>query len=82
MTYAVRGKGDDITITPADNLKNEVHVLRVKCDMLEKAVRDLQSICATHERTLETFRLHIVDFHMRQRTLDSNYEGEEFELMP
>jgi hypothetical protein len=49
--------------------------------MLEKSVKDLQSICDTHQRTLETFRKHIVDLHMHQGTLDLSYEGEEFEAM-
>jgi len=44
--------------------------------MLEKAVKDLQSICDTHQRTLETFWQHIVNIHMHQGTLDLSYQGE------
>ena len=49
--------------------------------MLEKSVKDLQSICDTHGRTLETFRQHIVKLHTHQGTLDTSYQGEDFEVM-
>jgi len=59
----------------------EVQALRGRCNMLEKAVKDLQSICNMHQRMLETFQQHIVNIHMYQGTLDLSYQGEEFEAM-
>jgi hypothetical protein len=66
-------------INLVEGLKNEVQALKIGYNVLEKAVRDLQSICETHERSLEAFRQHIVKLYGRQ--LDSSYEGEGFELM-
>lgn len=78
-TYAPRGTGDDTTIV--EGLKNEVQVLKSRCSMLEKTANVLQSICDTHERTLETVRKHILILHRQQGTLDSSYQGEEFEVI-
>lgn len=35
----------------------------------------------THQRTLETFRQHILDIRRHQGTLNLSYQGEEFEAM-
>ena len=69
---------DDI-VTLVEALKNEVCALKSRSDMLKKIIKNLQSKCDTHERTLETFRQHIVDLHRYQGTLDLSYQGEEFE---
>lgn len=66
-------------ITLVEDLKNEVQALKIGYSVLEKAVRDLQSICETHEKSLEAFRQHIVKLYGSQ--LDLSYEGEGFELM-
>ena len=60
----------------------EVQALRGRCNMLKKAVKDLQSICDMHQRMLDTFRQHIVNIHMHQGMLDLSYQGEEFKAMP
>ena len=49
--------------------------------MLERTVKNLLSICNTHERTLETFQQSITDILRRQAALDLSYEGEELEVM-
>lgn len=49
--------------------------------MLENAVKALKSLCETHQRTLESHRKQIVGFQWEQGSLDSTYQGEEFELM-
>jgi hypothetical protein len=70
---------DDITLV--EGLKDEVQALKSRCSMLEKNVKDLQSVCDTHQRTLEMVRQHIVNLHRHQGTLDMSYQGEEFEVM-
>lgn len=75
-------KGTHDDITEVECLKNAVQALKSRCDMLEKTVRDLRSVCETHQKSLETFRQHIINLHVHQGTLDSNYQGEEFEVMP
>ena len=74
-------KGIDDDMTQVKGLKNEVQALKDRCNMLEKTVKDLQSMCDTHQRTLETFRQHIVNLHRHQGTLDLSYQGEKFEAM-
>ena len=65
-----------------EGLKNEVQALKSRCDILEKTVKDLQSICDTHQQTLETFRQNIIDLYRHQGMLNLSYQGEEFEVMP
>ena len=78
MTYALtKGTYDDVALVKG--LKNDVPALIYRCNMLEKAIKDLQSICKTHERSLETFRQYTVNRHGHQGTLDLSYQGEEFE---
>jgi predicted nucleic acid-binding Zn-ribbon protein len=74
-----KGAYDDTMLV--EDLKNEVQALKGRCNMLEKSLKDLQSICDTHQRTLETFRQHIVNLHRHQGTLDLSYKGEDFEAM-
>jgi hypothetical protein len=72
-------KGEDDDETEVEGLKNAVQALKSRCDMLEKTVRDLQYTCETHQKSLETFRQHIVNLHAQRGTLDLSYEGEVFE---
>jgi hypothetical protein len=72
-------KGTHNDITEVEGLRNVVQALEIRCDMLEKTVRDLQSVCETHEKTLETFRQNIIKLHAHQGTLDLSYQGEVFE---
>ena len=72
-------RDDDITVVKG--LKNEVQALNHRCNMLEKTVKDLQSICDTHQRYLESFRKEIVNIHNVRGELDLSYQGEEFEVM-
>jgi hypothetical protein len=69
---------DDITVVIG--LKNAVQDLKSRCNMLEKEVRNLQSICETHENSLETFREYVINLRLHQGTLDLSYEGEKFEV--
>ena len=67
--------------TIVEGLKNEVQALKIRCSVLEKAVRDMQSICDTHQGSLETFWQHIVKLEKQGGMLDLAYQGEQFELM-
>ncbi len=75
-------KGTDNDITLVKGLKNDVEYLKNRCDMLEKTVKDLISICDMHQRSLETFWQHINSRDMEQGRLNLNYEGENFKLIP
>jgi archaellum component FlaC len=79
---ALLAKGTDGDMTPVEGLKNEVQALKSRCDILEKTVNNLKSICDTHQGIIETFRQQIVNLHGHQGTLDLSYQGEEFESMP
>jgi predicted nucleic acid-binding Zn-ribbon protein len=70
---------DDITLV--EGLENEVQALKSRCNTLEKTVKDLQSICDTNQRYIETFRQQIIGIQRDLGTLDSSYQGEEFEVM-
>lgn len=70
---------DDIALVKA--LRDEVQALNSKCNMLEKNVKHLESMCGTHERTLETFRQNIIRVCSHLEILDTSYQGEEFELV-
>src|SRR5712691_4023186 len=74
-------KGTDNDITLVKGLKNDVENLKNRCDMLEKTVKELRSICDVHQRSLETFQQHINSRDMEQGRLNLNYEGENFELI-
>ena len=75
-------KGTDNDISLVEVLKNEVQNLKSWCNMLEKTVKALQSICDTHERSLETFQLKIVKLHRSQGMLDLSYQKKGLEVMP
>jgi conjugal transfer/entry exclusion protein len=79
-TMFAKGIDDDMPLV--EGLKNDVQALKNRCDMLEKIAKDLQSVCDMHKRTLEAFRQHIINLHRHQGTLDSSYQGEEFEVIP
>jgi hypothetical protein len=68
--------------TPVKSLENEVRGLKARCNMLEKTVRDLQSICNTHHNYIEAFRKEIISIQSHQGTLNLSYQGENFEVMP
>jgi hypothetical protein len=72
-------KGTHNDIAEVEGLKDAVKALKSKCDMLEKTVSDLQSVCETHQKSLETFRQHIINLHANRGTLDLSYQGEVFE---
>jgi archaellum component FlaC len=69
---------DDIPLVKG--LKNEVQALKSRCNKLKKSVKDLQSICDMHRRSLETYQMHVVHLEDYQGTLDLSYQGEELEL--
>jgi hypothetical protein len=73
-------KGIDNDVTVVIGLKNAVQDLKCRCNMLEKTVRNLQSICETHENGLETFQKQIIDLCLCQGMLDLSYQGEKFEV--
>jgi hypothetical protein len=66
----------DDNIALGKSLENEVQALRSRFDKLEKSVKDLQSTCDMHRRSLETFCMCIVHLEGHQGML-----REEFELM-
>ena len=72
-------KGTHNDIAEVEGLKDAVKALKSKCDMLEKTVSDLQSVCETHQKSLETFWQHIINLHANWGTLDLSYQGEVFE---
>jgi hypothetical protein len=71
---------DDVGLVKG--LKDEVQALKSRCDALEKNVKTLLSICDTHRRSLDSFRLEIVRYGIEQGTLDLSYEGDRLELEP
>ena len=71
----------DGVIALVKGLKDEVQALKSRCDTLEKSIKDLQSICDMHSRSIETYRMHVVRLEEQQGTLNLSYQGEEFELM-
>jgi len=85
MTYAAT-TGSNITVV--QGLENEVQALKLKSDMLEntvnelqKTVKGLETIIGMHQSLIEALRQHTVNFKYREETLDRGYQGEEYELM-
>ena len=72
-------KGTHNDKAEVEGLKEAVKALKSRCDMLEKTASDLQSVCETHQKSLETFRQHIINLHANRGTLDLSYQGEVFE---
>ena len=66
-------KGTHNDIGEVKGLKDAVKALKSKCDMLEKTVSNLQSVCETHQKSLETFWQHIKNLHANRETLDLSY---------
>jgi hypothetical protein len=77
----VLSKGTDDDVALVKVLQDEVQALKSRCNILEKTVKDLQSICDTHERSLDSFRKAIVRHLGSRGTLDLNLQGEELEVM-
>ena len=63
-------------------LKNEIQALRSKCDALDRTIQDLKSKHSTHEWHLERHRQEIIGLKDAQGTLDTNFRGESFDLVP
>jgi|ERR1700744_4022398 hypothetical protein len=63
-------------------LNMEVEALKNRCGGYEKIIKDLESRCDTHERTLEMLRQQVVRFHDSQGTLSTMYHEKEYELAP
>ena len=73
-----QGKDHDRII---EDLKTEVQALKSRCNRYEKANRDLNSQCDTHENTLEMLRQQIVRFLDSQGTLSTMYHGNTYDLL-
>ena len=86
MTAQLSKDTDDNTIL-VKSLKHEVQALKGRCNMfeercdkLEKAVEDLQSICNTHMNVLEEWRNRIMILESRLGVFKPAYGGEQFEV--
>ena len=79
--HALLTEGTDNDIASIEGLKNEVQALKNRCDALKNTVKNLQSICDTHQRSPETLWQQIVNLYKHQGTLDLSYQGEVFEVM-
>jgi predicted nucleic acid-binding Zn-ribbon protein len=73
------GKDDDGIVK---DLKREVQTLKSRCDEHERIMKDLHSRCETHENVLEMLRQEIVGLHGSQKTLNTMYRGENYDLAP
>jgi hypothetical protein len=62
-------------------LKIEVEAQKMRCDGHERMIKDLQSICDTHENTLETLRQKVVELHRSNGTLSATYYGETYDII-
>jgi hypothetical protein len=60
---------------------DEVQTLKTRCNMLEKRVKDLEWRCESHEVLLERDRLEILKLHASRGPIDTEYNGEKFDLM-
>jgi hypothetical protein len=72
---------NDIEKSTLKMLINEVQTLKTRCDMLEKRVEDLEGRCESHEALLERDRLEILKAHASRGPIDTEYNGERFDLM-
>ena len=71
-------QGEDIV----KDLEKEVGTLKSRCDAHERTIYELKSRCNMHEKTLELLRQEIVGLHNNQKTLNTMYHGENYDLMP
>lgn len=69
---------NDATI---DGLRKVIQALKRRCDRLERTIGDLVLRCNTHERLLNEYRLEIVGYKDHKGTLNTDYQGEKFDLM-
>jgi hypothetical protein len=59
---------------------NEIQTLKMKCDILQNVVDDLKSRCDTYETLTDRNRQEILKIHGRRGTIDTEYNGERFDL--
>jgi hypothetical protein len=64
------------------DLKEEVQALKSRCDEHEKTIEDLKSRCDTHENVLERLRQEIVGLRDIQKSLNTMYQGKNYDLAP
>jgi predicted nucleic acid-binding Zn-ribbon protein len=76
-----QGKDEDDDGIVKD-LKKEVQTLKGRYNEPERIIKDLQSRCETHENVLEMLRQEIVGLHDSQKTLDTMYLGNSYDLEP
>jgi chromosome segregation ATPase len=63
------------------DIKMELEAQKMRCDGHERMIKDLQSICDTHENTLEMLRQQIVELHRSNGTLNATYYGETYDIV-
>ena len=73
-----QGKDDDEIV---EGLKMEVEALKIRCNGYERAIKDLNSRCDTHENALEMLCQQLVGYLDSQSALSTMYNGKNYELM-
>ena len=63
-----------------ETLINQVQTLKKRCDKLENDIQDLKCRCGTYENLLERNRQEILKIYRLQDAIDTNYNGESFDL--
>jgi hypothetical protein len=74
---AAEDKIKEITL---QTLIKEVQTLKATCDALQNVVEELKCRCDTYETLSERNRQEILKIHGNRGTIDTNYNGEDFEL--
>ena len=62
-------------------LRESIKTLERRCNELERSIEDIQSRYNTHERLLDVYREEILVIKFGQGTLETDYQGEKFDLM-
>ena len=78
FTQPVQGEHEETVHGP----NMEAQTLKVRCNKLERKIKDLESRCDTHERVIEMLRQEVVGLKDSQNILSTGYHGERYDLIP
>lgn len=63
-----------------EELKIEVEALKMRCDALESVIEIFQSRFDSQENCIESYRQEVARLHNIRGTLNTSYQGENYDI--
>jgi DNA repair ATPase RecN len=64
-----------------EELKIEVKALKMRCDVLERVIESFESRFDSQENCIESYRKEVAGLHNVRGTLNTSYQGENYDIM-